>query len=277
MIRLPSQSVWLLGGNVAASQSPEVQTAIYQRWQLPWHYALCSLEANRVREMLRSLWRIQAIGCNITAPYKELVSQYLQSRTDGDIQLNLSAQAQRLGSVNTVKIRPEGLYGYSTDGPGWWRAFSQQFAVRSLSGRTVLLLGAGGAARALLGSLLEHGAERVFVINRTPQHAQNMLSALDDQQRCQYLGPHWQGQLPDGSVIVQATSCRSAKDLAELFNWQGLSSGVIACDLLYGETPSAFMRQAAALGLPRQDGMGMLRCQAELAVQIWKESSPWEC
>lgn len=266
---MQNPTVWLLGGNTAASRSPEIHAAIYDRLGLPWHYALCSLNGTGPEEMLRCLWRRRAVGCNITAPFKEQAYRYLRKQTDGSIRLRLSPQAQRLGSVNTVKFSAEGMYGCSTDGPGWWRAFSEEFAVKSLSGRTVLLLGAGGAARALLDVLLQHGAARVWVVNRTPERARNMLKDLDHQQRCSYIGPRWQGTLPEGTVVVQTTPCRSAEELSAFFAWQSPPPGVIACDILYGDCPSAFIRQAEALGLPRQDGLGMLRCQAELAVSVW--------
>ena len=100
-----------------------------------------------------------------------------------------------------------------------------------------------------------------------------MIAELDGKRRCRYIGPRWQDRLTEGTVVVQASSCRSEAELSALFSWQDPPPGTIACDILYGDTPSAFMRQAEAWGLPRQDGLGMLRCQAELAVSIWSGCS----
>ncbi|MBQ7569169.1 hypothetical protein IJT17_10270 [bacterium] len=265
-------TVWVIGSDVSASLSPELHNEMYRRLRLPWHYSCCSIAQERVPEMLHALWRRGAIGCNVTVPYKELVFSCLSSGDASQMRLELDPAARRLGSVNTVAVHPEGLKGYSTDGAGWWQALSRDFSLESLKGRTAVLLGAGGAARALLDTILQHEAEQVLIVNRTAKRAEKMIADLDEGHRCHYAGPRWQGRLPRGSLLVQATPCRSAESLSGIWSWEGCPDSLLVSDILYG-SPSALVLQAQERGLPVQDGLGMLCWQAVLAVDIWRRTA----
>lgn len=270
--RRPSvpRCVWVLGRDVSRSGSPAFHNDFYSRVALPWRYSAWSLAPERLTEALRALWRNGCLGCNLTNPLKELAWRYLCQETDGAMRLALSPEARRLGSVNTVAVSAAGLTGYSTDGPGWGQALEERFGENALSGRTVVLLGAGGAARAVLVEALHLGAAEVAVVNRSVAKAKSLVEELGNG-RCRYAGTSWSGPLPAGALVVQATSCRGT-ELRELFCWQSPPAGVIASDLVYGTAPSDFLTQAQEYGVPCQDGWAMLHRQAELAIEIWRNS-----
>lgn len=268
--RVSARLVWVLGQDVSHSGSPAFHNESYRRASLPWRYSAWSITPERLPEALRALWRHGCLGCNLTNPLKERAWQYLRGGSDGAMCLRLSPEAQFLGSVNTVAVSAAGLTGYSTDGLGWGQALASRFGEQALAGRAVVLLGAGGAARAVLAEMLRRGVAEVAVVNRSAARAQAVLRDLGDG-RCRYAGPAWQEPLPAGVLVVQATSCRDG-GLREMFRWHNPPADALACDLTYGAEPSDFLRQAQDCGLGTQDGWAMLHRQAELAIDIWRRS-----
>ena len=310
----------MLGADVSSSLSPRLHNAAYRALGLDWEYGALSLPSGDLKAELWRLYRQGALGCNLTAPFKEQAFRLLSEAPLNDVgssQLNdvgstpmddvgsnpmddagsvrwndvgsstrnsanvitrnatsatafsfeLDDAARRLGSVNTIAMLERCWRGFSTDGPGWVRAFTERFGA-TLSGRPVVMLGAGGAARALAAALEEAGAREIAIVNRTPERALLLISDLGlSRTRC--LGSRWEGALQSGTLVIQATTCRSA-ELDAIWRWPAdLPDGVIACDILYGSKPSAFLAEARRRSLPSQDGLGMLLHQAALALELW--------
>ncbi len=261
------QTVWLVGGDVEGSLSPILHKSAYKAMGLPYTYAACSVNPAKLEAFLLDLQCYGALGCNITTPYKESVYRFLSQEHTGFV-AELSEEARRCGSVNTIKFNRNGMCGYSTDGQGWLHSFNEQFGV-PLENRPVVLIGAGGVARDLLSVLLDQKAGPIYVVNRTEANARAMIEALDTQNSCVYAGPRWEQRLLPDTLVLQATSCSDGA-LDKMFNWNiNVPRGVIAYDVTYGGALKNFVHMARMEGVPCVSGLGMLVHQAALAIKVW--------
>lgn len=203
-------------------------------------------------------------GLNITLPFKLDAFGYASE---------LTSRARRAGAVNTLALQADGgTLGDNTDGHGLVRDMVANLQWR-IAGQSVLVLGAGGAARGALAPLLGEGPAIVVVANRTVDKARQLALAFDD------LGPvkgcgfdDLAGECFD--LIINATSASLAGDLPPLPS--GLISRQTCCyDMMYGPEPTVFMRWALAKGaVTVADGLGMLVEQAAESFYLWRGVRP---
>lgn len=250
----------VLGDPVAHSLSPVIHNAAFRAAGRDAQYVARRVGAEQCGSMLRAL-ALDGGGGNVTVPHKERVVPFLDRRTDA---------VEATGACNTFWARGGLVWGDNTDVEGFRGVW--EGAVAGLGGSlNVLVLGAGGAARAVLHALLgPSGAIRVVLWNRTGDRARGLVERFGDGRLRRV--DDWRGRSAD--VVVNATSAgldgRSAPlDLRELAN---LPRGVI--DLVYGERATPLCRQAAALGVTARDGREMLVRQAEAAYARWFGVAP---
>lgn len=178
-------------------------------------------------------------GLNVTAPYKE--QALALSDTASDI-------ARRAGSANLLLFEAGQVRADSTDGEGLMRALDEQAPALSVAGRTVVVLGAGGAARAAVAALMDRGAD-VVVLNRTVERAQALAEALGAR-----VGD--EGDLRPTVLVVNALSVPPTIDLA------ALPDDAVVMDMTYRPLETPFLAAARARGLVGVDGLAMLIGQA---------------
>ena len=163
-------TVYLLGHPVAHSLSPAMHNAAFAALGLPHHYETRDVEPDRLEDFVDALRRDDVLGANVTIPHKERVLRYLDEA---------GKEARRVSAVNTIVRRGARLTGENTDVYGFERAISEPAPGKKLfAGGTVLLLGAGGAARACAVVLLERGNE-VQVASRTRARAEQLAAGID--------------------------------------------------------------------------------------------------
>src|SRR5688572_27183695 len=163
-------TVYLLGHPVAHSLSPAMHNAAFAALGLPHHYETRDVEAERLEDFVDALRRDDVLGANVTIPHKERVLRYVDEA---------GKDARRVSAVNTIVRRGARLTGENTDVYGFERAISEPAPGKELfAGGTVLLLGAGGAARACAVVLLERGND-VRVASRTRARAEKLAAGID--------------------------------------------------------------------------------------------------
>ncbi len=162
-----TQLVGILGHGIEYTMSPAIHNAAFRKLGMNWAYVPLRVSLQQLEPALRGLCALGFRGCNVTIPYKMEVVRYL----DG-----LREPAGRLGAVNTVICGDGGMVGYNTDVEGF-RSFLADTDAR-VEGSTVLLIGAGGASRAVALALVEEGAARIFVMNRTGERAEELAALL---------------------------------------------------------------------------------------------------
>ncbi|MGJ7582484.1 shikimate dehydrogenase [Variovorax sp. RHLX14] len=208
-----------------------------------------------------------ARGCNVTVPFKFDAGTLAAE--------HLSPRATLAGAVNTLSFAADGVHGDNTDGAGLVADIRRNAGI-ALSGRDVLLIGAGGASAGVLGPLIEAGARRIAVANRTLDKAVALVqrhAALAFEH-----GVRIEAQALDAvdgkfDVVVNGTASSLAG--AEVPVAGGvLEPGALALDMMYGPAADGFMAWARAHGAIPRDGLGMLVEQAAEAFTIWRGVRP---
>jgi shikimate dehydrogenase len=200
-------------------------------------------------------------GGNVTVPFKEAAFAMAQS---------VSERAQQAGAVNTLYIDSSGLLcGDNTDGLGLVADLQRLGA--SLEGAIVLVLGAGGASRGVIGPLLAAGVKRVHIANRTAEKAMTVASLFNNQVSA---SGYTDIPMESWGLIINATSSglsQQRPDIAEIH----LQSCQMAYDLMYGKEPTAFLSWCQQHKVPScADGIGMLVAQAAESFYIWRGVKP---
>jgi shikimate dehydrogenase len=187
----------------------------------------------------------------------------------------LTVEAQRLGAVNCVTNRDGHLVGANTDGGGFICSLARGVGFDP-SGRHCLVVGAGGAARAVILALAQAGAAEVAVVNRTAARATEAASLAGDAGRV--FGPgDIAAAVGRADLVVNATPLgmvgSDGASESVLVDPALLHSGQVAADLVYVPRPTAWLAAAASAGAVTVDGLGMLVHQAALALELWTERS----
>lgn len=261
LIGARTRTVWLLGAPVVHSHSPRLHNAVYQHYGWDWVYLAAEVQQADLGLTLAGLKRLGFVGANITVPHKQVILEHLDEITPG---------ALALGAVNTVAHREGRLIGHNTDGQGWLDSWDHHFG-ENLEGRRVVLLGAGGAARAVYQALLARRPGEIWVLNRTVERAEQMVKDLGGAGRPGAL-QSFASLLVPGAVVIQTTSAGLRGELPVEFppscpvDWVG-------CELSYGK-PTPFLTEAAATGARTMDGLGMLIYQAGRAIEVWSGIRP---
>jgi shikimate dehydrogenase len=252
----------VVGNPVEHSRSPTIHAMFAEQTGQSLRYERLLAPLDGFEATLRTFAGAGARGCNITVPFKFDAFALATERTE---------RAQLGGAVNTLRFDASGWVGDNTDGAGLVNDI-QRNAGRPLAGLQVLLVGAGGAAAGVLGSLIAAQPACITVVNRTVDKAQ----ALVDSHR--HLGvPLRAATLADApvaqDVVINATST-SLAGAASPVGAQVLKPGALALDMMYGPKAQPFLDWASAHGAEARDGLGMLMEQAAEAFFFWRGVRP---
>lgn len=259
-VRGASQVVFILGHPLGHSLSPAMHNAAFAKLRLPWVYAPLDVLPEQVKPILEMMRTFNVHGANVTVPYKGIVLPYL------DV---VDPEAKWLKSVNTLYLRGGKLCGTSTDGEGFLRSLGPWR--KKLKGSRGLLLGAGGAAKAVAGALARSGVKGFYIANRSSPKAVGLVKTLRARYpRLDVLGvasADAQKLLPYCDWVIQATSL-GLKGEAFPLSLKNAKKGAWVVDLIY-HRETDFLKQARRYGLPRSNGVGMLLHQGALSFERW--------
>ena len=260
--------VGLIGNPLRHSVSPAFQQAAFDFYFLKARYELWETPTDKLGEVAERVRHPDCLGANVTIPYKEEIIPYLDS---------IDEHARRIGAVNTIVNRDGILTGYNTDVQGFLESLAKGAEFDPYA-ESAVVLGAGGAARAVIVGLIEAGAARIAVANRGvdrgirvieqygPQYPEVELLAmgLDDARLATVLR--------DSSLVVNATPVgmrHSAFETAMPLDPALLSPDTVVFDLVYNPPETAFMRAARARGCKIIGGLLMLVYQGAFAFELW--------
>ena len=257
----PAQLVFILGHPLGHSLSPAVQNAAFQYSRLPWLYLPLDITEDRLKNIIASMEILPAMGANVTVPYKSAVIPYL----DG-----VDPEAEWLGSVNTIYRRGKKLRGASTDGEGFLRSLGP--LRKKLRGSRGLLLGAGGAARAVAGALARSGVKEMGVVNRSSGRAEGLIRSLRKRYSrldADCLSLKEAGKYLSGcDWVIQATSVGLKKGDPSPLSLEKAGPSTWVIDLIY-HRETDFLKAAKVRRLPRLNGVEMLLHQGALSFEKW--------
>ncbi len=254
----------VFGNPIRHSKSPEIHAAFARQCGQDMVYRTHLVEDGLFEESARRFFANGGKGLNITVPCKLDAFRY------ADI---LSDRARRAGAVNTLALQDDGtIYGDNTDGAGIVRDMLENLAWE-VSGRRVLILGAGGAVRGILGPILARKPSHVVVANRTVDKARNLareFAELGEVRGCSYDG--LAGSQFD--IVINGTSASMSGELPPLPP-QLLADSACCYDMMYAASATPFMHWAAGeAAWAVSDGLGMLVEQAAESFCIWRGIRP---
>lgn len=256
-----ARKLCVIGDPVEHSKSPLLQNTMIEALGLDYVYLCQPVPRGQCAQWLECAKFAGYAGFNATMPHKEELVP-LMDELDGDAAL--------FGAVNTVCIREGRAYGYNTDGAGFLRALASEGI--AVAGSTVLLLGAGGAAKAVALKLSQAGAEAVYICNRTVEKAQE-LCALDPAGRLHpagFDGETLKRLAAKADLLVNCTSlgmAGTAGQFADFSFLDALPRRAPAVDLIYAPAETQLLAQARARGHRTMNGMGLLIHQAVLSLE----------
>lgn len=266
----------VLGWPVAHSRSPAMHNAALAALGLDgWHYQRLPVPPELFAETTRALGAAGFLGANVTIPHKEAALALADEPSD---------TARAIGAANTLTFRSDGtISAENTDAPGLIAAINRAWgereepadakqggdvAVSPVRGRSALVLGAGGSARAAVWALIDAGASEVLVWNRTPQRAAELARDL---------GARAVDARRSADILVNCTSVglqRSATGEQDSLQQLGLSHDQVGeyshvVDLVYTDAPTPLLAAALSAGLSTLSGVDILVAQGALSLEAW--------
>ena len=261
-----TQKIGLFGHPLAHSISPAFQQAALDYYSLPVRYCAWPTHPEGLADEVNKLRRDGYLGANVTVPYKETVLSLL----DGS-----DSWADRVGAVNTIVKEGKRLIGHNTDAYGFVRSLKER-AEFEPQGKSVLVLGAGGAARAASFGLAQEGVASLTISNRTVERAHALADDLrgsiasvasisdDDAALAQVL--------PDTDLVVNATSAGMSHGDAPghtLLHSDLIPPGTLVYDMVYTPAETPLLREARRAGARTLGGLWMLIYQGAASFELW--------
>lgn len=255
----------VIGSPIAHSKSPQLHGHWLRTHGLNGYYIPMDVARDDLENVLRTLPRMGFVGVNITIPHKEHALEIADLVTD---------RATLIGAANTLIFRKDGkIHADNTDGYGFIENLKQGAPDWKPGSGPAALFGAGGAARAVVASLLDAGVPEIWISNRTKARAENLR--LDFGSRLQVVDWVQAGNMLDDAALVVNTSSLGMVGKSELrVPLDGLRPGTVVTDLVYSPLKTRLLQEAEAAGCVTVDGLGMLLHQAVPAFERWFGTRP---
>jgi shikimate dehydrogenase len=249
----------VVGHPVAHSRSPLVHGHWLAAHGVSGAYLRLDVAPADAPAALRGFDALGLVGANVTLPHKELAAQVADE---------LDAAAAALGAANTLWLDGGRLHAANTDVEGFLAALDADKPGWDADAALALVLGAGGAARAVAFGLLRRGFERVTVANRTLARAEALAAALGPRLEAVALGEADRA-LAAARLVVNTTSLGMRGEGEAPLDWKRSRPGATACDIVYVPLETPFLASARRHGLATVDGLGMLLHQAVPGFERW--------
>jgi shikimate dehydrogenase len=263
MISSSTRLTGLFGHPVSHSKSPQMHNAAFAHLGLDFAYLAFDVAPEELKAAIGSIRALGLRGVNVTIPHKVAVMAYLDE---------LSEEARLIGAVNTIVNENGRLIGYNTDGIGYITALRDE-AKFDVAGKNVLLLGAGGAARAVAGQMALCGAAHLTIAARDVGKAQELAEHLASFAKTSRCSIHEAEELAGGyDLIVNTTPVGMHPQVEQVpFDTSRLHGQPLVSDLIYNPRETRFLQEAAARGCRTHGGLGMFIHQGAHAFRLWTE------
>lgn len=259
-----TKKLCVIGDPVLHSKSPLIQNTMISALGLDYIYLCHPVSREHLPAWLSAAKRMGYAGFNATMPHKEDLVPLMDE---------LNEDAMRCGSVNTVCIKNDRLYGYSTDGKGFLQALADQGVAPE--GKRVVLLGAGGAAKAVALTLAAAGVTSLMVCNRTVEKAAALCACSNVMSTSGFDPVSLCRAVRNADLLVNCTSLGMAgtgTQFADFSFLEELPEGAAVCDLIYHPAETELLSRSKDLGHKTMNGLGMLIHQAVFALEYFTGS-----
>lgn len=245
--------VGVIGLPISHTLSPLMHNSLFSFLDMDWVYLPFEVKPSALKSAIFGLSSLGIIGCNVTIPHKIEVMKYLT---------HINEKAKRIGAVNTILFKEEETIGFNTDGDGFIASLKN--IGYDLKDKNVLLLGAGGAARAIAISLQDTGIKRLSIFDKQKERTKDLVSSIDN---VDSISLDKVETLKDIDLLINATTC-GMKEIDPLpCDVSLIHSDIFVYDIIYKKT--RLLEEAEKNGAKTMNGREMLIFQGALSFEIW--------
>lgn len=248
----------VIGWPIHHSLSPIIHNYWLKKYNISGSYEKIAVEPSELTSFLQHK-ALKLAGFNVTIPFKEEIFAYISEHYG--IQ-NITPLAQKVGAVNSVEVRDGQLYGDNSDVFGFWANIEDQVHDKSLA----LILGAGGASRAIITALKMAEFKEIIIVNRTLERAKKLAHEFNCQASLFNEAPNL---MAHSSLLVNCTSLGMIGHPPLNLDLSLLNPKALVTDIVYTPLHTELLKQAKIQGNPTQTGIGMLLHQARPSFQSW--------
>jgi shikimate dehydrogenase len=247
----------VIGNPIDHSLSPRLHNFWIQKNSIEAHYDKKEIKEKDIKEIIVQLKKDQIQGINVTVPFKKSVIPFLDE---------LSKEAKKSGSVNTIYKENNKVIGHNTDIGGF--ELGLRYINYNIKGKKILVLGAGGVAPSIILALKKMEASEILLSNRTKKKSFDLKNIFP------YLKIIEWGEIPDFDVIINATSIGLKENEEIKINYNKINSNKLFYDVIYNPIQTKFLQEANKLGHRTENGKMMFIYQAHQAFTIWHKIMP---
>lgn len=268
MITGTTKNLGVIGWPIVHSLSPAMQNAAIASAGLDAVYIAMPVAPEDLSDAVRGLKASGFIGWNVTIPHKTAIMEFLDE---------IDEDARAIGAVNTVVIRDGKLKGYNTDIIGFCDGLHEKNV--SLKGKSAVVLGAGGAARAILRGLIKEGVSDITIAVRSPKKALPVANEISEYIPCHvvdWLSKEMKEALSSAALVVNTTPLGMAPKTDDMppIDWDALAPSAFVYDIIYTPGETKLLREARLHGHDIQNGVPMLVGQGAAALSMWLDVAP---
>ena len=250
----------LIGMPVAHSRSPVIHNFWLKAHGIRGTYVPLAVKPERLKDALPGLVALGFRGCNVTMPHKQTAMPLLH---------RVNETARRIGAVNTIVVEADGtLSGFNNDGNGFVQSLRDAKPDWQADHGPILLLGAGGASRAVVVALLENGARQIRIANRTAEKAEAIAAEFGPDVKA----VDWAARnaaVADVALLINCTNQGMIGKPALAIDLERLAATTLVADLIYTPLETPFLADARMRGCATVNGLGTVLNQARLAFKAW--------
>ncbi|MDR2900296.1 MAG: shikimate dehydrogenase [Treponema sp.] len=255
--------VGVFGSPIDDNPTVIIQEAAFKTLNLPFRYLTIEVKPEDLEKAMDGIRVMNMKGINLTMPHKVKVLQYLDVIAD---------DAKLMGAVNTVYVKDKKLYGENTDGKGFMLALTNGGI--NVKGKKIVMLGAGGAARAMSVELANAGASCIEIVNRGKERGEELCALLNEKTTLKAHFVLWEKtyKIPeDADILINSTSIGfdPNADQKPNIDYDTLKSSLIVCDVIPNNPHTPFLQEAKTRGCKTFDGLTMLVNQGLLGFRLW--------
>jgi len=259
-----AELVACLGDPVRENPTGVMIEAAFAALGLNWRYLTIEVPAAKLRDAVTGIRALGMQGANLTIPHKVAVIEHLDE---------IAPDAAMIGAVNTVRREGGRLIGENTDGKGFLRGLRLDARIEP-AGKRAVVLGAGGASRAIVTELALAGVCEIVVVNRSVERGEPMVAELARKTKAAIRFEPWRGAYrvsPGVDLLVNATSIGLFPDVQAMppVDWSSSSPGMLVSDAVPNPPETRLLREARSHGFAVLDGLSMLVHQGAIGLRMW--------
>ena len=257
--------VCIMGQPVAGNPAQYVMEKAFAAAGLDWRYLTFEVAPEELGDAIRGMRAMGFRGANMTLPHKIEVVPLLD---------RLSQSAELIGAVNCIVREGEELVGENVDGQAFVEAIRDTIDTR---GKNIVILGAGGAARAIAVELALAGAGSLTIVNRSTEHGQSLVDLINDKTEVPASFVAWEGNFDvpeDTNLLINTTTIGVGDDAKVPISWNTVRPELVVADIVFSPLDTQFLQDAKRTGAQTVDGLGTLVRRAVICFNRWTGQEP---